>query len=371
MSHEVTIRRNGTAEMAYRGETPWHGLGNHLPEGGTIEEWQVAAGMDWQVHRAKVRYATAPDGAAIRTMDDRHVLFRSDTKAPLGIVSKDYRIVQPKEVLEFFRDLTEEAGFVLETAGTLHGGRKYWALARATADVPVLDRDDKVGRFVLLSTTADGTGATDARDTDIRVVCQNTLNAALKGRGKSGVRVTHRTEFDPVAVKRDLGLNVEAVRERFEHQMETFRKLAQTKLTKDEMIRLTLRALGHNPDEMTAREAAEAASRPAAMGIGGMALTGRGLKGSHLRGGHGTAWAWLCAVTQYVDHEARARSRDNRLDSAWFGRGDALKSRAYELAVEQIGGPTVYVTSSTPPEGATENDNGGLLDQVLSQTVTA
>src|ERR1051326_1794220 len=116
MAHELTVRGNGTIEMAYVGETPWHGLGNELQPGASIEDWIAAAGMDWTAQRARVRYATGPGQTAddYLPFDDRVVLFRSDTKSPLGVVSDSFQRVQPREVLEFFRDLVGPAGGTLE-----------------------------------------------------------------------------------------------------------------------------------------------------------------------------------------------------------------------------------------------------------------
>src|ERR1700679_1352407 len=159
MTHALTIT-NGKVEHAYVGEVGWHGLGNKLEAGATIEEWLAAAGMDWRIKRAKVRYPVSCEDAdkpeAWRTMDDRHVLLRSDNGNPLGIVSDGYKPVQPKQVLEFFRDLTEAAGFQLETAGTLFGGKRMWALASIGAEAKIASEADKVRGFLLLCTACDG-----------------------------------------------------------------------------------------------------------------------------------------------------------------------------------------------------------------------
>lgn len=48
MAHELTLRANGRAEMAFVGETPWHGLGQRVTKGASIEAWQREAGMDWE-----------------------------------------------------------------------------------------------------------------------------------------------------------------------------------------------------------------------------------------------------------------------------------------------------------------------------------
>ena len=119
-------------KMAYVGATPWHRLGNPLPPKQPIEVWAEKAGMDWTICDTPVRYLTEQAGSlgAILSFDDQKVLYRSDTKAPLSVVSSRYQVVQPKAVLEFYRDLTEVSGFELETAGVLKEGRKFWALAR-------------------------------------------------------------------------------------------------------------------------------------------------------------------------------------------------------------------------------------------------
>jgi phage/plasmid-like protein (TIGR03299 family) len=62
--------------------------------------------------------------------EEQRVLYRSDTHAPLSVVSQRFQEVQPMEILHFYRDLTEQSGFELETAGVLKGGKKFWALAR-------------------------------------------------------------------------------------------------------------------------------------------------------------------------------------------------------------------------------------------------
>ena len=369
MAHALTIRRNGRAEMAYTGETPWHGLGAPLAAGADLETWRAAAGMDWQILRAAVRYPTDPadahNPAAWRRMDDRHVLIRSDNGDALGVVSDRYQEVQPAEVLEFFRELTEAQGFAMETAGTLKGGRRFWALARVAEDAAVFDARDRVGGFLLLSTSADGTLATEARLTTIRVVCQNTLRAAL-GAGHGGAHKTaHNRIWDADAAKAALGIQAGEARARFADAMATFRGLAETPLATRAMVRMTLAAFGHDADAMTTRELEDAAARPAVAAIGHMAATGQGLAGADYAGaGPGTAWGWLNAVTQYVDHHARARSRDNRLESAWFGRGDALKTTTLELAVAAAGGGSVaYTTAAAGPSAG-----DSLMEAVLAAT---
>src|SRR3954471_24052739 len=165
MAHAITVRSDNFAEMAYVGAKPWHSLGQELTDGASIETWLTAAGMDWSIERSRVRFATGDNqsGAEYTAWDDYHVLMRSDTKAPLGMVSDTFQVVQPSDVLEFFRDLVEAAGFKISTAGTVHGGRKFWALADMGANDRIVG-NDMVRPNLLLATACDGTMRTIAKN---------------------------------------------------------------------------------------------------------------------------------------------------------------------------------------------------------------
>ena len=206
MPHEID-ESTGAPAIAYVGETPWHGLGEQLPEGQPIEAWLKAARLEWELRRLPVQYLV--DGK-LRTMEDRFVLVRSDTNAALSVVSGEYEIVQPAEVLEFYRGLVATLGYTLETAGALDGGRKFWALARTPFSNGIGDNgQDTLAAYVLLATSCDKTLATTAAFTSVRVVCQNTLSFAMDdvdvGKRRH-VKVPHHRRFDANAVKERLGI---------------------------------------------------------------------------------------------------------------------------------------------------------------------
>jgi phage/plasmid-like protein (TIGR03299 family) len=325
MSHELTIN-NSVVEMAYAGETPWHGLGNTKPDDveWSIEDWQKQAGMEWNIQRSKVRYATAfdQDFSDFSEMPESHVLFRGDTKAPLGVVSDKYKIVQPKAVIEFFRDLTEEYGYKLNTAGTLFGGRKFWALAE-TGESAEIGKGDKIKRYLLLSTSADGTTATELRDTAIRVVCANTM--ALAKSAKADLKVSHRTKFNADGAKSKLKIGA------FDEAVSLYRRLADTRMTPEQVIQKTVKLFKPNASELAKEEFIKSMNSKPVTRVMELALDDLAM-GSNFDGMEGTAWGWLNAVTQYVDHEGRAANQDNRLNSAWFGKGNDVKERALILA---------------------------------------
>ena len=103
MAHELFMNENGQASMAYVGKTPWHGLGQQLTEDSPIDVWAHQAGMDYFIEEAPVEYTV---NAQHKTYTGKKVLFRNDTGVALSVVSDRYKVVQPLDVLEFFRNLT-------------------------------------------------------------------------------------------------------------------------------------------------------------------------------------------------------------------------------------------------------------------------
>ncbi len=190
--------------MAFTGATPWHGLGNHLSEQQPIHIWLKEAGMDWTIEQSDVLFNADNSALHIRPYADSKVLFRSDSLTPLSVVSNRYKVVQPHEVLNFYKDLVSAGGFELETAGVLKGGRKLWALAK-TGHEARIKGNDRIKAYLLLATSCDGTLCTTAQFTSVRVVCNNTLQMATK-QSAGAVKVPHSTKFDPQQVKEALGI---------------------------------------------------------------------------------------------------------------------------------------------------------------------
>lgn len=340
-------------QMAYVGQTPWHGLGNQLSQNQPIEVWAQQAGMDWRIESANVTYMAQNEcgQSILMPYEEQRVLYRSDTHAPLSVVSQRYQEVQPIEILEFYRDLTEQSGFELETAGVLKGGKKFWALAKTGQSTALKGKDVSNG-YILLATACDGTLATTAQFTSIRVVCNNTLAIALKGQNSSAgvVKVPHSTRFDADKVKQQLGISVCA----WDEHMYEMKQLSQRKVTQqdaaayfdavfnntnlsiadqDESIIQYYRNVAQNPQPNPNKEKTEPNAR--AMSKVMEMFNGQG-RGASLSSAKDTAYGLLCSMTEFIDHERRAMSTDHRLDSAWFGAGANIKQRSLEQALKLI-----------------------------------
>lgn len=315
-------------QMAYVGATPWHGLGNQLSPNQPLEVWQQEAGMNWQIQESPVRFMADAVGhlGTIHSFPEQKVLYRSDSKEALSVVSQRYQVVQPREVLEFYRDLTECSGYELETAGVLKGGRKLWALAR-TGQSTAIKGNDLVNGYLLLATSCDGTLATTATPTTIRVVCNNTLTISLSGATRA-IKVPHSTRFDSHAVKKQLGIAVS----QWDEFMYRMRTLAERKVPWTDAMSFFMEVLcdtsAHDPipNVLPNKRAMEKVQS---------LYEGKG-RGSEMESARGTAWGLLNAVTEYVDHERRARSLEYRMDSAWFGQGALIKQKALNAALQLV-----------------------------------
>lgn len=329
MAHDIDMS-NGQANMAYVGQTPWHGLGQQLTPDAPLEVWAVEAGLDWEPLRSPV-FRSSPNGSLVM-VPGRQVLYRSDNGGNLGIVSDGYKEMTPKQMLEFNRSLIEDMGFKMETAGSLMGGGKIWALAK-TGENFVLPGDDVVDGYILAATSYYGLGGEHSMSnlfhhTSVRVVCRNTLEWAVGANGKKArVRVPHSTVVDPAWVKAQLGL---ASGESWAALAERAQAMAKTKITLKDAAEYFLKVL-YPPDEegdMTVDTTHHLVEKR----LGQLEGIRVSAPGQQTKAANNTAWGLLNAVTYWTDHAIDTQSVDNRLNRAWFGDLADIKQRAYAEA---------------------------------------
>jgi len=311
---------NNRQNMAFVGQTPWHGLGSHLTAGADIETWRTAAGLAWEVAETEVLFR---DQTLVREFPDTKILLRSDTRAPLSVVSKWYNTVQPGEVLGFFDELVRAGGFELETAGALRGGKRIWALARVGEEAKVVD-GDMIKPYLLLATSYDASMATTAQFTSVRVVCNNTLSAAI-GNGEQKVKIPHLSKFDAKAVRGQLQIAVSG----WDEFLLQTRRMAATPLDAQAADSYLLDVFKCDVETLEAPEKTRKSKAYKRV----LALFDGSAVGSELVGQ--SLWGMVNSVTEYVDHE-RGKQRDSALDAAWFGEGANLKDRAFSVARELI-----------------------------------
>lgn len=314
MAHELQIIGE-KASMAYVGELPWHGLGQSLTENASIDTWIEEAGMNWNINETPLMFQHDDN---LSQFDGKKVLYASNTGKGLGVVSNDYKVVQPKEVLEFFRDLTTSAGMKLTTAGVLFDGRRFWAMADTGRAAEVFGKDHIKGNL-LLTTSCDGTSATTAMFTATRVVCNNTLSIAL-GNNHGKVRVNHSRTFDPMSVKNQLGVLDESW-SKFQDQITEMSKIRMS--DSDTMKFFTKLLINEGQEELNTNQMKQADD-----------MFNRYKNGMGADISYGSLWGTLNAVTEQMDHAmGRTRSHDTALWTSWFGQRANMKDKAFDMAL--------------------------------------
>ncbi|CAJ0737386.1 hypothetical protein R77592_04308 [Ralstonia mannitolilytica] len=159
-------------------------------------------------------------------------------------------------------------------------------------------------------------------------MCNNTLQIAL-GDSAGAIKVPHRSQFDAQAVKRQLGIAIS----HWDEFMYRMKALAERKVkpeTAHEYFRRVLAYPIRTPSDQSATPRNDRAIKAVSE-----LFSGRG-KGSDMLSASGTAWGLVNAVTEFVDHQRRARSEDHRRDTAWFGQGANLKQKAWDEALRLI-----------------------------------
>lgn len=161
--------------MAYAGATPWHGKGVQLPEDATFEVMLQAAGLDWQ-NDLRPLYIMG-EGGRLEQARGVRMATRSDTGEQLGPVGDDYTPWHNADVLGWLASLVQDREATFHTAGTLFGGRLVFATLRMGDDWTIAD--DVHSSYIVATASHDGSRVAAAQATDVRVVCNNTLNMAL------------------------------------------------------------------------------------------------------------------------------------------------------------------------------------------------
>ena len=332
MSHNITASDN----MAYVGETPWHGLGFALPEGASLDDMTAAAGLTWSVDKKGIRIK---DGKSI---PDHFALVRSDTGESLDIVGRQYVPTQPAEVMEFFRGFTEAGEMAMDTAGSLCGGRWVWGLARnhLSAD---LGGGDVIKNYVLLVSPNIHGKSLVVKQCSIRVVCNNTLTAALNEKGKH-VRVRHTKHFDEAA-RQEAAEAVGVAQAKFKRFEDAAKRMIETQMEQEQAVEYFQHVLGTtnktlldialesqptNLLEAAIEQTGKVARKSPVLGKMITALESGA--GANMDTAKGTLWGAFNAVTYASDHTLGA-NQDNRLRDAWLGYREGLKNNALETAI--------------------------------------
>lgn len=196
MAHELEII-NGEAQMVSTGGVvPWHGLGTVVEdEALKSAEALELAGLDWTVAMVPLAQEIGEDDETGEKVYDGiegwfSVQRSSDLKS-VGVVKGRYVPLNNVDAFQFGDDLLDDSDAHWHTAGSLKGGSLVWMLAKMPEDIYIAGMEDEaISSYLLVSNSHDGTKQLEATVTPVRVVCNNTFTAALRG-AKRTFKIRH------------------------------------------------------------------------------------------------------------------------------------------------------------------------------------
>jgi phage/plasmid-like protein (TIGR03299 family) len=240
MAHALEIQ-DGQVAFALRGEPAWHGLANVLFDAeqhvSTSEMLESAKLANWNV---RLEDLTMPEG--YRNTSENQLVVRTNpfdgVSDVLSVVGSRYKVVQNEELFAF-GDGILDGGATWESAGSIKGGRVVFGSLVVPREF-ILDpqgANDKTVTYLLVHTSHDGSTAVQANITPVRVVCQNTLNMAIKGSNQSfKIRHTATVGGRIDEARRVLGLTFDHM-DNFEDMAKELFETSMTDLEFDKLVK--------------------------------------------------------------------------------------------------------------------------------------
>jgi len=309
MSHEIY-------EQSFVGSTPaWHGIGTVLGRGFSAEEAVKYGGLDFEVEKLPL---FTQDGQQV----DRFATVRTDLSLDnpdriLGIVGASYNIVQNKSVFSFFDEVVETDQAIYDAVGALHAGKQIFITAKIPLDFYVAK--DLFETYIVLTAGHTGMHALRVFCSAVRVVCQNTLNMALK-QTKLSVSLRHTRNVHDRLLEAPAILGL--VDSKFRETQSLFQELANRPITVplfNQYVEELFPSDNPNTRTLAHRESVTM------------------LLDDPLNATPGIKHTWYSAhqsLVQYVDHNKPLRAGRDRFEDMMFGSGSNLKTRAVNLAVK-------------------------------------
>jgi phage/plasmid-like protein (TIGR03299 family) len=351
MSHEITIRQDGTAEAAFSLVGAWHGLGETTEQPVSVRDLYEKAKLGWKVETAPIGF---PDSGIL--IAGAVGIRRTDTGASLGVASPKYPVFQNEELLNIAESVfgTEP---VAETAFSLRGGQETVLTVNLGSDAIKAGKVEDAHRaYLLLGVGHTGERPIYALGTDTRVVCANTLRIAVGSTGKTlsreGVTIRHSSQQGErvaalVAALKDIKAGHTA-------NLTALRKLVRTKMNKEARLdffgkvidfvlpmnpavdgKAVLASImgGETTDKVkeTLRDRRRADLLGTILGFHGWETESNGMPGD-------SAYTAFQAVSDAVEHSVvssrgtETQRAENRFMSRMNGKGDAVKQFAFALA---------------------------------------
>lgn len=256
MAHNINFNEEtGKHSFFSVKEKAWHNLGQIVQDYPTSEEAIKHAGLDYEVIKSPL--FTFGEGISIGQageiiesqqlpVPNFYSTLRTDNNAVLGVVGKDYEIIQNRDAFSFFDSIVGGDSILYETAGALGNGERIFITAKLPDYIRV-GNDDLIEKYLFLTTSHDGTGSITAAFTPVRIVCANTLNAAM-GNKSNTIRIRHTANAKQ---RLEQAHKVMGISKRLSIELEeTFNHWTKIRITDKEVKKLIQAALIPNKEAL-------------------------------------------------------------------------------------------------------------------------
>ncbi|AGA78185.1 DUF932 domain-containing protein [Echinicola vietnamensis] len=257
MGHNIHFNESTGRHSFFSVKKPaWHKLGQVVEEHPTSKEAIEFAGLDYKVVKTPLftttsQMAVGKEGlnhqAPTLPVHSHFATLREDNHTVLGVVGKDYKVVQNADAFAFFDAIVKEGkGVKYETAGALGNGERIFITAKLPDNIRV-GKDDLIDQYIFLTTSHDGTGSITAAFTPVRIVCQNTLNAAM-GKLSRVVRIRHTSGAKERLAQAHKLMGI--VTQSAKAMQQTFDRWTKVNITDRQVKRLIQQALAPNKETL-------------------------------------------------------------------------------------------------------------------------
>lgn len=245
MSHNINFNSNTNRHSFFSvKEKAWHGLGQIVDDYPTSAEAIKHAGLNYEV--IKEELFTTSFNCDGQRMDNTNKIkthfatMRADTYDVLGVVGSKYQVVQNETAFTFFDSLVQDgSGIKYETAGALGNGERIFITAKMP-DVLRIGRNDDIEQYIFLTTSHDGSGSIMAAFTPVRIVCNNTLNAALRNNSNAVfIKHTANAEQKLQEAARIISIS-QSTGELLEHTFNQWAKIRVSDAETKKLVRLAM-----------------------------------------------------------------------------------------------------------------------------------
>lgn len=330
MAHNLNFdKRTGTWSFASNSEKAWHGLGQIVNGAMTAEEAIKNANLDYEVDKTKVYFNCGTD--CMSEIDGYFATYRKDNNDYLGMVKSRYEIVQNRDAFGFFDAIIDEGEAIFETAGALGKGERIFLLAKLPEDFEVAG--EKIEKYIMLTNSHDGTSSVIAGMTNIRVVCNNTLQAALKG-------LENKVSIDHVSgAKNKLkeAHRVMGIASKYSGDVrDIFNQMADRKMTEGDYRGYFEKIFTPEYNTvMTESEEKEISTRLKNM-IEGTTQFAFTHPTQTTQAANGTLWGAYNAVSGYYNYIKTFKSTEDKFNSQFFGVANKKMLKSFNEAVSLI-----------------------------------